>query len=92
MINIYISSYIISRLGVMNLLESYFYWHGVRVARYPGYVICLSVLVSLTSSLGLVWFREEVEMTALWVPHGSKFREDFKWVEENFPKQLRWRK
>lgn len=68
-------------------------------------------------------FREETEMTALWVPkvtknkvkqiaqglrvnvmvqkfsttemqykiltQGSKFRNDFHWVEENFPRQLR---
>ena len=80
---------IISRLGVINLLETYFYWHGKTVARFPGWVIVLSVLVTLLSSLGLLTFREEAEMTALWVPEGSKFREDFEWVGEHFPKQLR---
>ena len=59
------------------------------VCRYPGRVVVLSVLVTLLSSIGLLTFREEAEMTALWVPEGSKFRDDFEWVSENFPKQLR---
>ena len=58
-------------------------------SRFPGQVIILSVLVTLLSSLGLLTFREEAEMTALWVPEGSKFRDDFEWVSEHFPKQLR---
>ena len=58
-------------------------------SRFPGQVIILSVLVTLFSSLGLLTFREEAEMTALWVPEGSKFREDFEWVGQHFPKQLR---
>ena len=64
--------------------------------------------MTLTCGLGLLTFREEAEMTALWVPRyttsgsitlkcimimiyyrGAKFREDFEWVQENFPKQLR---
>ena len=62
---------------------------GQYNSRFPGGVILLSVLVTLLSSLGLLTFREEAEMTALWVPEGSKFREDFEWVGEHFPKQLR---
>ena len=58
--------------------------------RYPSFFICLSFAITLLSGLGLFQFYEESEMTALWVPKGSKFRNDFEWVEENFPKQVRW--
>ena len=34
-------------------------------------------------------FREESEMTALWVPHDSDFRHRFNFVQEHFPLQQR---
>jgi len=74
----------------MDKLEKYFLWHGQTVARYPSFFICLSFAITILSGLGLFQFYEESEMTALWVPKGSKFRNDFEWVEENFPKQVRW--
>ena len=38
------------------------------MARHPYIVMCLSVLVTCLAGLGLFWFKEETEMTALWVP------------------------
>ena len=73
----------------MRRLESYFYWHGKMVAKFPLFFIFFCLSVTLTCGLGLFNFREEAEMTALWVPRGAKFRDDFEWVQENFPKQLR---
>ena len=89
-------------------------------SRFPVFFIFFCISVTLTCGLGLLTFREEAEMTALWVPRwhspvlsliktlasywlnsrspdlnivsyyrGAKFREDFEWVQENFPKQLR---
>ena len=41
-------------------------------------------------SLGLISFHEEHDLTALWVPVGSKLRNNVEWVQENFPQQLRF--
>ena len=58
-------------------------------ARFPVFFIFFSISVTLTAGLGLLNFYEEAEMTALWVPRGAKYRDDYEWVQENFPKQLR---
>ena len=55
----------------MQLLEKYFYWHGRMVAKYPAFFIFFCLAVTGVCGLGLINFREEAEMTALWVPRGK---------------------
>lgn len=77
------------RVGALAKLEAYFHWHGALVARRPYTVICLCLLITATSCLGLLKFREEREMVNLWVEPTSRFRQENSWVQENFPRQLR---
>ena len=64
----FISKNVVPRHGTMERLEKYFYWHGKTVARFPVFFIFFCLSVTLTCGLGLLTFREEAEMTALWVP------------------------
>ena len=68
---IWISKNLVTRHGTMERLEQYFYWHGKTVARFPVFFIFFCISVTLTCGLGLLTFREEAEMTALWVPRYS---------------------
>ena len=52
--------------------------------------LLLSLGFTIFSSLGLLNFYEESDMTALWVPKGSKLRNNVEWVQKNFPQQLRY--
>jgi len=76
--------------GVMGNLSHYFRAHGHTVVRHPVKVILASVLCLAVAGIGLVRFREESEMTALWVPHDSDFRHRFNFVQEHFPLQQRF--
>eukprot|EP00092_Neocalanus_flemingeri_P040503 GFUD01044108.1.p1 GENE.GFUD01044108.1~~GFUD01044108.1.p1 ORF type:complete len:1044 (-),score=198.42 GFUD01044108.1:97-3228(-) len=78
------------KYGAMNSLERYFRWHGRLIARQPAMFIFLSVIVTIVCGLGLIGFYEESDMTALWVPKGSKLRNNVEWVQQNFPQQLRF--
>ena len=73
----------------MDGLERYFLWHGRTVARHPVLFILLSLALTVLAGLGLASFYEESDMTALWVPKGAEFRNNFEWTQEHFPKQLR---
>ena len=57
---------------------------------YPVLFLLGSLMSTLILGLGLVSFREEHDLTKLWVPEGSRLRNNVEWVQENFPQQLRW--
>lgn len=78
------------KYGAMNSLERYFRWHGRLVARQPFLFIFISLVTTIVCGLGLISFYEESDMTALWVPPGSKLRNNVEWVQRNFPQQLRF--
>jgi len=78
------------KYGAMNSLERYFRWHGRLIARQPALFIFLSFVATIVCGLGLIGFYEESDMTALWVPKGSKLRNNVEWVQQNFPQQLRF--
>ena len=79
----------VPRVGVLARLETYFHWHGALVARRPYTVICLCLVVTGISCIGLLKFQEEREMVNLWVEPTSRFRQENSWVQENFPRELR---
>ena len=54
----------------MNTLESYFRWHGRLVATYPVLFLLGTVMTTVMFGMGLISFREESDLTALWVPVG----------------------
>ena len=56
---------------------------------YPVLFLLGSLMSTLILGLGLVSFREEHDLTKLWVPEGSRLRNNVEWVQENFPQQLR---
>ena len=56
----------------------------------PALFIFLSFVATIVCGLGLIGFYEESDMTALWVPKGSKLRNNVEWVQQNFPQQLRY--
>ena len=74
----------------MNTLESYFRWHGRLVASYPVLFLLATLITTVMFGLGLISFREESDLTALWVPVGSKLRNNVEWVKLNFPQQIRF--
>ena len=74
----------------MNTLESYFRWHGRLVASYPVLFMLGTVMTTVMFGLGLISFREEADLTVLWVPVGSKLRNNVEWVKQNFPQQIRF--
>ena len=74
---------------MMNSLERFFLWHGRLVARYPLVVILTSFLFTIICGLGLINFYEESDMTALWVPKGTPFRNNVEWLHKHFPQNLR---
>ena len=59
------------------------------IFRQPALFIFLSVIATIVCGMGLIGFYEESDMTALWVPKGSKLRNNVEWVQQNFPQQLR---
>ena len=74
----------------MNGLERYFRWHGKLVATYPLLFLLATTITTVMFGLGLISFREESDLTALWVPVGSKLRNNVEWVKHNFPQQIRF--
>ena len=55
----------------MNGLERYFRWHGRLVATYPLLFLLATTITTVMFGLGLISFREESDLTALWVPVGE---------------------
>ena len=55
----------------MNGLERYFRWHGKLVATYPLLFLLATTITTVMFGLGLISFREEADLTALWVPVGK---------------------
>ena len=55
----------------MNGLERYFRWHGKLVATYPLLFLLATTITTVMFGLGLISFREESDLTALWVPVGE---------------------
>ena len=55
----------------MNGLERYFRWHGRLVATYPLLFLLATTITTVMFGLGLISFREEADLTALWVPVGK---------------------
>ena len=56
----------------MNGLERYFRWHGKLVATYPLLFLLATTITTVMFGLGLISFREEADLTALWVPVGRR--------------------
>ena len=56
----------------MNGLERYFRWHGKLVATYPLLFLLATTITTVMFGLGLISFREEADLTALWVPVGKR--------------------
>ena len=56
----------------MNGLERYFRWHGKLVATYPLLFLLATTITTVMFGLGLISFREESDLTALWVPVGER--------------------
>ena len=66
-----------------------FYELGRLVCKFPRLTIAVSCSVPLLCSLGLVNFRIEHRAAELWLPRGSRYKEEAAWKEERFPKEGR---
>ena len=72
--------------------EPQYSWYkdGRLVATYPLLFLLATTITTVMFGLGLISFREESDLTALWVPVGSKLRNNVEWVKHNFPQQIRF--
>jgi len=63
---------------------------GKAIGTRPLLFLLLSLTICLASSLGLVFWKEEVDDVQLFMPVDSHVRRDASWVERNFRDEMRF--
>jgi len=75
---------------IVNSLQSFFYWYGTLLARYPVKSILIALVIPLSCSLGLLRFKTENNPYKLWIPQDSDYIRDQEWLWQNFPDDIRF--
>lgn len=63
---------------------------GKAIGTRPVLFLLLSLAICLASSLGLIFWKEEVDDVQLFMPVDSHVRHDASWVERNFRDEMRF--
>ena len=71
-------------------LEDVFGWYGGFVARRPVTMMASCLLVTGLALIGMVNYRTENNAFKLWIPDNSDFVENFAWLEEHSPPEMRF--
>ena len=74
---------------IVRYLENLFYKWGRFVARKPWQVIITCLILTLVCSFGFMRFTFESDPNKLWIPKGSKYLANKKWLSDNFPQDKR---
>ena len=71
-------------------LEDVFGWYGGFVARRPVTMMISCLLVTGLALIGMINYRTENNAFKLWIPDNSDFVENFAWLEEHSPPEMRF--
>ena len=71
-------------------LEDVFGWYGGFVARRPVTMMVSCLLVTGLALIGMINYRTENNAFKLWIPDNSDFVENFAWLEEHSPPEMRF--
>ena len=71
-------------------LEDVFGWYGGLVARRPLTMMVSCLLVTGLALIGMINYRTENNAFKLWIPDNSDFVENFAWLEEHSPPEMRF--
>ena len=71
-------------------LEDVFGWYGGFVARRPVTMVASCLLITGLALIGMINYRTENNAFKLWIPDNSDFVENFAWLEEHSPPEIRF--
>merc|ERR1711892_1406909 len=71
-------------------LETFFYWYGCKVAKYPLIFISITLMIPALSCIGLLKFKTENNPYKLWIPQNSDYLRNHEWLWEHFPDDIRF--
>jgi len=74
---------------LVHKFEGFFYWLGSLTARRPMPVILVSMVVVGLGCAGLPYIKTENNAIKLWIPQNSDFSQNYKWLWNNFPPEIR---
>ncbi|TRY79298.1 hypothetical protein TCAL_08847, partial [Tigriopus californicus] len=71
-------------------IENCFFRLGLLIGNHPWKTVIGALLLCAVCSSGMAFWLQITDDELLWTPYGSPFLEDKKWIEENFPKDMRY--
>lgn len=83
------------RLGNLTVImtkfiENCFFRLGLLIGNHPWKTVIGALLLCAVCSSGMAFWLQITDDELLWTPYGSPFLKDKKWIEENFPKDMRY--
>jgi Niemann-Pick C1 protein len=74
---------------VESFLRQWFYKQGVWISKFPGRTLLLTLIFVVVCLLGLLRFEVQTDPEKLWVPAGSKAKEEKDFFDKSFGKFYR---
>eukprot|EP00095_Tigriopus_kingsejongensis_P006955 maker-scaffold406_size180810-snap-gene-0.19 protein:Tk06955 transcript:maker-scaffold406_size180810-snap-gene-0.19-mRNA-1 annotation:"hypothetical protein TRIADDRAFT_52362" len=77
-------------LIMVKSIENLFFRLGYLIGSHPWKTIIASLLLCAVCSSGMSVWLTVTDDELLWTPYGSPFLDDKQWIENNFPKDMRY--